>query len=708
MAQSEPLTKVRTLAKDIERIRKQEETKSVKEPPQPSQTQTVTPHPNASDVKSDTANPPPFHTLRKEPAESKKTPPKQIRLDAETVSKVQTPRTDSQHDTLNVSRSGASETTATIVTDKKRARPGFFRSMGIAFTQWANDTKASLLGQNKPVYTVSSSARRAGILRDATTASGVAQFDHESLAKRIRERYKAQHGEEVANEQHLSITNNVDPAFLPELPEHATVSDVTTTPRQTSTQATSEKPAQETTDIESHQTSTSTSAPEPIRRPRVRLKMAQEPVSSAPSPAPVLLKRRITTTQEKTDDTAPAEREKKVAENTTTTFAQPRDFAVHTSTFDKQTDTTPIQPPTPAPTHQSGPAISTEHTAAEAPPATDIDTTSQQSPSESVKQRTPDSKVSARDNTSVATSRRIPEQESPDKPTPTTPPARVPNQESIREPDLAYEPDVDTGEAVNTDQDQAEYEYTTPTTIEYSYPKDQSGPPLTKEELDELEAWERQRQSTNQMTLIIAAMVLVVIVLGYALLALIFPQLRGETVTTAVATQYIGDRIATVDLAHSDSVSDYVASIEQSIQSHRDTVQISFVTRDSDGQRDIASARTTATALRLRMPNELVQSLRFIHAGGVMGEPFLLLVSSNRSQSRAGMLLWEPQLVSDMSILFGSSEPQGEFTDTTIEGNDARIVRREDDSLLIYIFTRHGIILANSIEVGEAALASLR
>ena len=112
--------------------------------------------------------------------------------------------------------------------------------------------------------------------------------------------------------------------------------------------------------------------------------------------------------------------------------------------------------------------------------------------------------------------------------------------------------------------------------------------------------------------------------------------------------------------------------------------------------------------LGTQTPDSVLRSIEPRFMFGLLGEegsiatPFIVLKISDYEASRAGMLLWEPNLTNDFDKIFGTkiisiaSSPI-KFRDIIVAAHDARILNAVSDKTLVYSFIdNRTIVIAGS------------
>jgi len=124
-------------------------------------------------------------------------------------------------------------------------------------------------------------------------------------------------------------------------------------------------------------------------------------------------------------------------------------------------------------------------------------------------------------------------------------------------------------------------------------------------------------------------------------------------------------------------------------------------------------AEAFLTAIETTAPGSLVRTItRMAFGVRIAGSnsPFLVFQIRDRDEALGGMLQWEQYLNADFAPLFGEDQtligmPLRPFTDSTIDGADARILRDQSGStLLIYTLQNDRILISTSEETLRALM----
>ena len=135
-----------------------------------------------------------------------------------------------------------------------------------------------------------------------------------------------------------------------------------------------------------------------------------------------------------------------------------------------------------------------------------------------------------------------------------------------------------------------------------------------------------------------------------------------------------------------------------------------FVYPNDEAKQELPADAFLGT-LDTHAPGSLVRTItRMAFGVRVAGSnaPFIVFQIRDRDEALGGMLAWEQYLNEDFAPLFGEDQkligqPQRQFTDTTISGTDARILRDQNGStLLIYARIQDLIIMSTSEETVKA------
>lgn len=109
--------------------------------------------------------------------------------------------------------------------------------------------------------------------------------------------------------------------------------------------------------------------------------------------------------------------------------------------------------------------------------------------------------------------------------------------------------------------------------------------------------------------------------------------------------------------------------------------------------------------LEAQAPGSLIRAISSLVVGtriSSFNAPFIVLRVRDRNEALGGMLEWEPYINSDLAPFFGEDVARtggtlGRFTDTTIRGNDARVLKDQGgNTILAYAFVGNLVILSTS------------
>lgn len=244
---TQKLRKIRTFAQDAEKAQNADQT-AVSVPPEETEDQSdkeiaqtknnasiAIPPPTTPDANSTTKTTkkdpdnPPFHTLQKSDKRAEQKIPEselaELQESAKHISDGPSSHLASdQTDPVDIEN----DDSATIISDTKHTRKSVWQAIAESTSAWFN----SFTTPSTPSYTVSSSQRRAGIVKNATTRTGAENVSYDDFATRLRARFATPTKEQKAD------TSHTDPVFLPELPPHeqaqAQMTDVEAVPRKSS------------------------------------------------------------------------------------------------------------------------------------------------------------------------------------------------------------------------------------------------------------------------------------------------------------------------------------------------------------------------------------------------------------------------------------------------------------------------------------------
>lgn len=669
---TQKLQKVRTFAQDAEQAQNADQT-AVSIPPKEAEDQSdkeiaqtkndasiaiPPPPPTTPDVnqttqttKKDPDNPP-FHTLQKSDKQAEYKIPESELADLQESAKHISDGPSShlasdQTDPVDIDN----DDSATIISDTKHTRKGLWQAIAESTSAWFN----SFTTPAKPSYTVSSSQRRAGIVKNATTRTGSENVSYDDFAARLRARFA------TPTEQQTADTSHTDPVFLPELPPHeqaqAQMTDIEAVPRKSSNvaipppqptsrpKATTEEleDVQETSSTTNVDGGVSTEKPQekaverkPVRHDSVQPDTQEPKVKKPTLPAPE------TATMQPASATPAV-----VTTEQSTTQTEPESVAIASTEEDESTATTPNQ------------AAENEKVAT----VTDLE-------------------IPTREETTVDTT----------TPEPVAAPETVPAYSEA--PSETTDPIATREEAV------PKPEYTDTDITEVP----EQSEPTTEEPVDEQSA---VRSETNRLSVLVVASVLGLVILGYIVTS-IFSLVAGSQEGLSITHTIPNSTIETIQLAaYPDSATRFARVLEISEQADVGEIIQIIPTIQSQNTQQEASSGTTFDAFNLQAPSSFQETVVNIYFGGMHGvDPYVLFITTDRSVARGGLLSWEPRMPAQFTPLFGTAS--GSFQDTSQQGYDLRTITTNEQSIITYGLWENRVIVTTTPDAWIAIIEQLR
>lgn len=233
-------------------------------------------------------------------------------------------------------------------------------------------------------------------------------------------------------------------------------------------------------------------------------------------------------------------------------------------------------------------------------------------------------------------------------------------------------------------------------------------PPKPKRYID-ITFWQQLKElNTNALALVISIVILIIASSVFVVQVLLNRDVSPEAEVAPTVESLLLNTELKLLVRNDVSAQSLISSISAEQANVTGIVQIAFVEAFPSNQPLLPS--TLIDQLELNTETNLAQSTEELRFGYTStAQPFILMKVPNTMVAQGGLLIWEKNLYSDFSKVFGlnpTSQSVSNFTDSTFAGRDVRSIKQPNgDDMLIYgIINNTVIITTNSDSYRELSI----